>query len=281
MPATPKKKLYCYVDETGQDPALSVFIVVAVVSAGDQERLRDGLVAIEEAAGVAQHNSKPARRLRYIELALERNLGGGEVFFGSYRKPLPFFLPMLEVVEQAIRAKASASYEARVFVDGIDQKKAAELTNALRLHGVSLGMVRGRRDESEPIIRLADMWAGCIRGAILGRAEERALLERATEAELHHAHKRKNPLRGVFFVVPAILPCGRPISAIRSGLRQDLQSDSSRSGGRRQTAFGASARPPCQGFSPGAHDDFDRPGSCPQREDSYGHLSVNNLQSII
>ena len=56
---------------------------------------------------------------------------------------------------------------------------AAELTNALRLRGVSLEMVRGRRDESEPLIRLADMWAGCIRAATLGAAAERALLDRA------------------------------------------------------------------------------------------------------
>ena len=82
---------------------------------------------------------------------------------------------------RAIKAKAAPAYTARIFVDGIDRKKAAELTNALRLHGISLEMVRGRRDESEPIIRLADMWAGCIRGAILGKTEERALLERAME----------------------------------------------------------------------------------------------------
>lgn len=88
---------------------------------------------------------------------------------------------MLEVVEVAINAVASFPYTARVVVDGIDGKKAAELTNALRLRGVSLEMVRSRRDESEPIIRLADMWAGCIRAALLGRAEERALLNRAME----------------------------------------------------------------------------------------------------
>jgi hypothetical protein len=33
-------------------------------------------------------------------------------------------------------------------------------------------MVKGRRDESEPLIRLADMWASCIRAAILGAGDE-------------------------------------------------------------------------------------------------------------
>jgi hypothetical protein len=68
-----------------------------------------------------------------------------------------------------------------VFVDGIDRKKAAELTNALRLRGVSLELVRSRRDESEPLIRLADRWAGCIRRALSGHREEQALFERALE----------------------------------------------------------------------------------------------------
>jgi len=112
-------------------------------------------------------------------MTLERHLGRGEIFFGSYPKPLPYFFPLLEVLEQTIRIKAVPPYSARVYVDGIDHKKAAELTNALQLRGISLEMVKGRRDESEPIIRLADRWAGCIRGALQGESAEQAVLERA------------------------------------------------------------------------------------------------------
>src|ERR1051326_5471824 len=139
-----KQKLYCYVDETGQDTASNVFIVVAVLSDRDQDKMRAALIAIEERAGVRYskwHNSKPERRLRYIELVLERKLGQEEVFFASYPKPLPYLLPTIEVLERAIKTKAAPAYTARVFVDGIDRKKAAELTNALRLHGISLEMV--------------------------------------------------------------------------------------------------------------------------------------------
>jgi hypothetical protein len=68
---------------------------------------------------------------------------------------------------------------ARVFVDGIDRQKASELTNALRVRGVSLEKVRSRRDESEPMIRLADMWAGCIRAALGGSQEEAKMLDAA------------------------------------------------------------------------------------------------------
>jgi len=143
-----KQKLYCYVDESGQDNTSGVFVVVAVVSDRDQEKLRDALIAAEQNSGVGRskwHDAKPPRRKRYLELVLERKLGHEQIFFGTYPKPLPFFFPMIEVVERAIKAKASPPCAARVFVDGIDRLKAAELTNALRLRGVSLEMVRSRR----------------------------------------------------------------------------------------------------------------------------------------
>jgi hypothetical protein len=164
MQPTQRRKLYCYVDETGQNDVSSAFVVVAVVSEREQEELREALVTIENASDTNHlkwHKTHPTRRLKYLELAVERNLGKGEVFFGSYPKPLPYFFPLIDVLEHAIKRKAGSRYTARVFVDGIDRKKAAELTNALRLRGISLEMVRSRRDESEPVIRLADMWAGC------------------------------------------------------------------------------------------------------------------------
>jgi len=54
MTPTPKEKLYCYVDETGQDPASSVFVVVVVVSAENQDALRQALMNIEDAAGTGR-----------------------------------------------------------------------------------------------------------------------------------------------------------------------------------------------------------------------------------
>ena len=102
-------------------------------------------------------------------LALDRNQ-----LLANYETPVcpADFFPMLEVLEGAIKSKGQLNTTARVFVDGIDRQKASELTNALRVRGVSLEKVRSWRDESEPMIRLADMWAGCIRAARGGSQEE-------------------------------------------------------------------------------------------------------------
>jgi len=181
MPAGFRQKLYCYVDETGQDDRSGVFVVVAVMNAGDQDKVRHALTEIETEAKTHQlkwHKTSPSRRLKYLKLALKKGIGS-TVFFGSFRKPIPFFFPMLEVIEAGVKALAQVPYTARIFVDGIDHKKSAELTNALRVRGISLERVRARRDESEPVIRLADMWAGCIRAALAGKIGERTIVLRA------------------------------------------------------------------------------------------------------
>ena len=163
------QKLFCYVDETGQDASSEFFLVVAVVNDQDQQDFRDQLTAIEKHAKTGRrkwHKSRSQRRLDYLELILKKNIGKNNVFFGRYRKPLPYFLPVLETISGAIKEKADSPYQAMIIIDGIDRKKAAELTNALRLKGIKLNMVRGKRDETEPALRLADMWAGCICAAL-------------------------------------------------------------------------------------------------------------------
>jgi hypothetical protein len=96
------------VDETGQDAASDVFIVVAVVSADEQEPLRQALMDIEYLAGTGcrkWHKSGSTRRLAYLRLALERNIGSGVIFFGSYPKPLPYFFPCLKYCRKGSGSK--------------------------------------------------------------------------------------------------------------------------------------------------------------------------------
>jgi hypothetical protein len=123
MAASPRQKLYCYVDETGQDARSDFFIVVAVVTVGEQEAERIALTRIEHAARTNQlkwHKTEKSRWLKYLKLVLDQ-AAGGQVFFGSFPKPLPFFFPTLEVIEAAVKAVAQPPYTTRVFVDGVDR----------------------------------------------------------------------------------------------------------------------------------------------------------------
>ncbi|MDO8668612.1 MAG: hypothetical protein Q7K35_06045 [bacterium] len=178
--------------------------MVTVVSDKEQQLLRDALIAIESLAGTGRlkwHKSRHERRMKYLEMVLQRKIGQGEVFYGKYKKPLPYFFPMLETIKQAIVNKATGNYRAIISVDGLDKKKAAELTNALRIGGLKLEMVRGRRDESEPLIRLADMWAGCVRDAFLSGGQAKIFYERARKTGyLIEIDQSKNPLRGLEYL---------------------------------------------------------------------------------
>jgi len=178
------QKIYCYVDESGQDVKSDFFVVVAVVNDKEQDILRKKLLEIEALAktsGRKWHKLRDDRRIKYLYAVLKNNTGKGDIYFGRYEKPLPYFLPMLDVLEKSIAQKITGNYKATICVDGIDRKKSAEITNALRLRGISLEMVKSRRDESEPIIRLADMWAGCIRGAMLGKENSGIVLKKAEQ----------------------------------------------------------------------------------------------------
>lgn len=176
------QKIYCYVDETGQDTKSEFFIVVAIVNDKDQNLLRRNLYEIESLTKIGKrkwHKSSFDRRKQYLNLLIKKDICKGDIYFGHYKKPIPYFLPMLEVLEKAIIDKAKEDYKAIVYVDGIDKKKANELTNALRVRKIKLELVKSKRDESEPLIRLADRWAGCIRASFLQKKEYRDILERA------------------------------------------------------------------------------------------------------
>jgi hypothetical protein len=162
-----KQKIYCYVDETGQDSGSSYYITVVVVSAKDQEEFRRKLTEIEKTSRIGSrkwYKSRGKETIDYLQLFNKINDSFCKIFYNKYKKPIPFLFPTIEIINESIAEFVNKQdCRAIIYVDGIDNKKAQELTNALRSKGISLDYVRNTRDESEPCIRLADRWAGCIR----------------------------------------------------------------------------------------------------------------------
>ena len=141
--STPSKKqiLYCSVDETGQDDRSEYFIVVAIVSSGDQQELKESLIRLEQQSKIGAkkwHKLRSPERETFLDLVVRAKLGAGQVVFGKYQRPLPFFEPMVETLSRAIQLLAADNHRAVVYVDGIDRKKAGELTRALREKGMRI-----------------------------------------------------------------------------------------------------------------------------------------------
>jgi Protein of unknown function (DUF3800) len=185
--AAKRRKLFLYVDESGQDDASQFFVVSTVVTEHEQDLIRRQLLEIEaesKTRGLKWQQSRHDRRVKYLTLVLNRKVAAGCVYIGRYPKPVPYTPPLTYVIEHAVkdRGEAKGYYRAIVRVDGINRKGAIALTNALRAQGVSLELVKGKTDEGEPLIRLADMWAGCIRSALLGEHDSEVLFTRAKES---------------------------------------------------------------------------------------------------
>jgi hypothetical protein len=168
------KKLYCYVDETGQDAGSEIFVVVAVVAWDDVESLRLSLVKLERELKVGNkkwHKLRHASRMGFMAAFLRQKFNNLSIYFGRFNKPVPSFFPTFEVIQRSL-VSFSEPINVNVSVDGLDAISAKKMTNALRSKHLRLRLVKGPTDESEVLIRLADRWAGCLRLALLNHSKD-------------------------------------------------------------------------------------------------------------
>ncbi len=183
------KKLYCFVDETGQDAGSQLFIVAAVVAWDDVPALRASLMELEKELTIGSkkwHKLRQQSRMQFMEAFLREKYPNLKIYFGRFKKPTLYYFPTLEVVEKAL-GSFNQTVQAVVSIDGLDAISAKKMTNALRSKHLQLKLVKGWRDESEALIRLADRWAGCLRLAfidhnkdcetLVSRAEKKGILK--------------------------------------------------------------------------------------------------------
>ena len=87
-------KIYCYVDETGQDVGSPFFIVVAVVSSGDQNQLRAILEDVEKETKIFKrkwYRAGHKQRADFLNFVTKRDNLFIKVFYQQYKKPVLYF----------------------------------------------------------------------------------------------------------------------------------------------------------------------------------------------
>ena len=176
------KKLYCYVDETGQDVGSKVFIIVAVVVISNVDAARERLQELEAKTRIGKikwHKSDYKYRIKFMEEFLLGDNKDLRIYFLKVRKPVFYYLPTVEILQRAIAANNASNTQAIICIDGLDKFSGKKYTNALRTKTLKIKLAKGARDESEALIRLADRWAGCIRMALSGNEDCEALMARA------------------------------------------------------------------------------------------------------
>lgn len=172
------QKLYCYVDESGQDTDGEFFIVAVVIAAGDRERLRQRCIDIEAQSRKGTRKwakSNRERRLAYIQCVMGDAGLHGRLHFACYRFTQEYLDATVQTISRALHRFTVGEYKATVLIDGLSRADERKVGLLLRRSGMSVQKVRGIDDESEPLIRLADALCGFVRSALAGDASMHAL----------------------------------------------------------------------------------------------------------
>lgn len=184
-----KQKLYCYVDETGQDTKGGLFIVVALVTGNEKGELELFLENVEQKSGKGKRKwikSRTKEKDKYLELALVPNYLKGKVFYRIQKNTKAYEAQTVIAIEQALRQYISSrnikDYKTTIVIDGLSETVGLRVGSALRRAGIKTRRVRGEKDESNALLRLTDTVAGLIRETEEGK-ETYSKLTRKLEKE--------------------------------------------------------------------------------------------------
>lgn len=163
------QKLYCYVDETGQDTQGKLFLVSVVITDAQRDKLRIKLRKIEKTSkrGIKKWmKSTRKQRLRYIKAIIADKDFKGLISYSKYKDVKTYVDLTILTTAKAILDKAQLSYQANVFVDGLRRSERYRFAAGLRRLKVKVKKVRGIKDQSDEFIRLADSMAGFVRDSL-------------------------------------------------------------------------------------------------------------------
>jgi len=138
---------------------------------------------------VKWRQAKREFKYAYMELVLRHPQFVGKIFYRVAEDTQAYHQVMLATVASVVReAKSQDKYKASVFIDGLPRGEVRAVGTDLRKSGIATEKVRGVRDESNALIRLADAVAGLIREAAEGNTEAR---------QLRQVGERRRSLRAV------------------------------------------------------------------------------------
>ena len=119
-----------------------------------------------------------AKRLAYIRVVLNEPALRGALWFEKHAKSKDYLGQTVSTIANVLQATSLPDYKATILIDGLPAAQESLVGRQLRRMGIHPRKVRGLRDESDALIRLADALCGLARGAAEGNKEMRQLLER-------------------------------------------------------------------------------------------------------
>lgn len=183
------KKLYCYVDESGQDTKGDIFIVSIVVTGSERDELLKLCEEIEIKSGKGKFKwgkAENKRRLNYLRSIFSSKCFRGKLRYCVYRQQVNYDMATIMGIAKAVHFREPPqNYTALFYVDGLTKTKRHQYGSELRKLGIHTKKVQGvTKDENNALIRLADSVAGFVRDVQDKESDElQELFEEALKQE--------------------------------------------------------------------------------------------------
>ncbi len=135
-----KEKLYCYVDESGQDTGGDLFFVAVAILADERDELLRYLTDLEVRSGKQARKwsrSAPRQRSAYIEGVLNRADVGG-LYYSKYQGSRAYVDLTILSVAKAVNTHTEQPYAATVYVDGLQRTEEHRFARGLRKLRISV-----------------------------------------------------------------------------------------------------------------------------------------------
>lgn len=155
------QKVYCYIDETGQDLATNIFIVgvLTVLNKAKAEIWADKIDALKRSP--KWKNTKTKNKVEFLKALAKSNFE-----FYAYIVSKEKDTPVAELFQQGIVKvlKLFRDKDLFVYVDGkIHRRNLGKIASSLRKSGISPKKVRYMNDEAVSLIRIIDGIVGAVR----------------------------------------------------------------------------------------------------------------------
>lgn len=181
-------KLYCYVDETGQDTKGELFLVAVVLKEiAGLEALERKLEKIEERTGKKQSKWKKISRnikKKYLEELIHVKELKNAIFYATYKASKEYSKLTSFTIAKAVLAKESNNYTVTVIIDGLNDKERDIVREELKKLKIKYRKIRGMKDEQSIFLRLSDAMAGFLREVYEGEEYARQFIKRFEKANM-------------------------------------------------------------------------------------------------
>lgn len=160
----------CYVDESGRikkDPGL---IVACFVTGLPESECRERLLKIEfdSKKGARKHHKTNRSRIKaFLDLFRRDKDFGGSIKYSCFQEGSNIHESTIEALSRALaRSKLPNNYKLFLYIDALSKTQKTRYKAGIRARGFGVHKIRGvKKDENNPMIRVADTFAGFIADA--------------------------------------------------------------------------------------------------------------------